>query len=217
MENLIIIIPAYNPNAELIKILEGLVDSYNVIVVNDGSGSKCDEIFNKISNKVKIIKHDQNRGKGQAIKTGLKYYRDNFSNQLGVVLADADGQHSIEDIKKVSKKLTETSELIFGVRDISKMPLKSKVGNYFMKFIINSKYKVNIKDTQTGLRGIPDKYIDEIISLYGNRYEYETNMLEYLLKKQYLINQIKIKTIYSKDIKSKFRIFRDSTQIISVL
>ena len=77
MPKVSVIVPVYNVEKYVLRCLSSLenqtLQDIEIIVVNDGSGSKCDEIFNKISNKVKIIKHDQNRGKGKARKTGLKY------------------------------------------------------------------------------------------------------------------------------------------------
>ena len=92
--------------------------------------------------------------------------------------------------------------------------LKNKIGNYIIKTIINKKYKSNILDTQTGLRGIPNKYVNELINVNGERFEYETKMLEYILKNKYKVNQIYIDTIYKKNIKSKFKTFKDSLEII---
>lgn len=214
MEKIVIIIPAYNPDRQLVNIIESLMGRYQIIVINDGSKSECNAIFDIIKDKAEILCHEKNEGKGKAIKTALHYYRNNCKNKAGVVLADADGQHSVEDIERVAKKLEETSEIILGVRNISKMPLKSKIGNCFMKLMINSKYKVNIGDTQTGLRGIPDKYVDEIAGLNGDRFEYETNMLKYVLKKQYSISQVEIETIYLNKIKSNFKIFKDSANVL---
>ena len=213
MKKVVIIIPAYNPSNELIEIVKGL-EKYEIVVINDGSKEEYNDVFNAIKSRTKIIKHKENRGKGQAIKTALAYYSKIYEDKVGIVLADADGQHAIKDIKNIANELEKTLEVVIGVRRIDKMPLKNKIGNYIIKTIINKKYKSNILDTQTGLRGIPNKYVNELINVNGERFEYETKMLEYILKNKYKVNQIYIYTIYKKNIKSKFKTFKDSLEII---
>lgn len=214
MKDIVIILPAYNPKEQLIKIVNELKNSYEIIVIDDGSNESNQNIFKEIEQNVKILKHDKNYGKGKAIKTGMEHYLKEYKDKKGIVLADVDGQHSIESIVKTAEELEKENNIILGVRDISKMPIKSKLGNIFIQKILKAKYKIRIEDTQTGLRGIPNRYIQEMMQIGGNRFEYETKMLEYILKNQYKIKQVKIETIYSKKIKSNYATIKDSIQIL---
>lgn len=115
-----ILIPAYEPSSKFVKLVDELknLTSTEIIVINDGSGNNYDEVFSEIAKRdIKILKHNENKGKGEAIKTGIKYLKEINENE-GCVLADCDGQHTPKDILKVMKKLKENNvDMVLGVRN----------------------------------------------------------------------------------------------------
>lgn len=214
--DIVIIIPAYNPDEKLInvvnKILECGIDK--IIIVNDGS--KKQDIFNKIKDRVKILTHQENKGKGQALKTAFQYCVNNESNIIGVITVDADGQHDIKDVKKLYTILNDT--IILGTRNFDKAPFFSKIGNEFINRKIEQKTNIKVKDSQTGLRAIPAKYLEDFIKIEGSRYEYETNMLLYCIKNKIPIEECDINTIYIDENKgSNFKKISDSISVYNVL
>ena len=102
-----ILIPAYEPNNKLIKLIEKLQEETNavqIVVVDDGSGIKYQHIFNEVENKdVKILVHKQNMGKGEAIKTGIKYIKEIETE--GIVTADCDRSTYTKGYIKCTKKI----------------------------------------------------------------------------------------------------------------
>ena len=217
-ENIVILIPAYNPTKDLIKLTNELINkNFNVVVVNDGSNNADNNtIFNKLNDKINLIVHDTNKGKGQALKTGFKYIIENITHCNGVVTADADGQHLTKDIVNIAKKLnSDYNSLILGSRKQDKnMLLKSRIGNSITRMIFKLATKVDVYDTQTGLRGIPYKYLENFMQIPGDRYEYETNMLLYCTKNKIHIEELTIETIYIDGNKaSSFNIIKDSIKI----
>ena len=121
INNKVIIIPTLNPNEKLIAYIEDLLRYFqNIILVNDGSSKESDDIFCKIQNislevsgknKIVILKHAVNLGKGRALKTAINYYlthmNDTFLGCEGVITVDSDGQHTVKDVKKISEALEE--------------------------------------------------------------------------------------------------------------
>lgn len=217
----IVVIPAYNPDEKLIKTIREIkaFDIAEIIVVNDGSSKKSDIIFEKIKNEVTILTHTKNTGKGAAIKTALKYIKQN--NIKGkILIMDADGQHKIQDgIKLLNTLNLNERELVLGVRNFKeKIPLRSKIGNIITKYSFKLFSGKWIKDTQTGLRAFGTNLIDELINIEGNRYEYETNMLIQCIKNNVQIKEVDIETIYiDKNSSSHFRAVADSIRIYSTL
>ena len=219
MEN-IILIPAYNPDDKLIKLIENLIDlKLKIVLVNDGSEKIYDYIFYFIKNeyKVNVINHEKNKGKGMAIKTGIKYIMDNYYDCTGIITADSDGQHLPKDIEKISNSIIKNpNSLILGTRDFnqSNIPIKSRLGNKITSFIFYLSTHKKCKDTQTGLRGIPRKLFDKCLNIPGERYEYEMNMLM-----QFAINNINfiyenIDTVYiNRNKSSHFHPIKDSIKI----
>ena len=210
----IILIPAYEPDEKLIELLKTINEKkYDIIIVDDGSGEKYQKIFKACSNKAKIISYKQNLGKGHALKTGLKYIKDTYQNNYTIVTMDSDGQHKIEDATKILNKASENPyKLILGmrIRD-KKVPLRSKIGNTITKEIYKITTGVKVYDTQTGLRAFTDKLTDFFLSIEGERFEYEMNILLECAKNKIEIEEIPIQTIYIENNKhSHFNTIKDS-------
>ena len=108
MEDIVILIPAYKPEKEImVKFLDELTKKFkNIVIVNDGSGAEFDDFFASLKNQgLDVVHHEVNKGKGRAIKTGFDYILNKYSNALGTITADCDGQHTVEDITKCAEEL----------------------------------------------------------------------------------------------------------------
>lgn len=220
-KDIAIIIPAYNPSYMLKEILEILKKNEyeKIVVVNDGSINE--EIFKEIEKQVILLKHEKNLGKGNALKTGFEYCLKNMENLKGVITVDADGQHLIQDINNIYEKFLKNLDcLVLGSRDFDKenIPLRSLIGNKIIRYIFKKKTKIAINDTQTGLRAIPFRFLEDFNEIKGERFEYEINMLLYATKNKIGILEQPIETIYINENKmSNFRTLKDSLKIISRL
>lgn len=225
--NVVMLIPSLNPNETTIRYIDELIDKgfSNIIIVNDGSKNQFNKYFDVISRRPQciVLKHAVNLGKGRAIKTGLNYFLNNYesSDMIGVVTADADGQHSAEDTLKVAKSLEENKgSLILGTRDFDEVnvPFKSRNGNRITTFIFGLLYSKRINDTQTGLRGIPYSFIENCIKLTGERFEYEIGMLISAVRSKINIIEVKIQTIYfDSNRETHFDAIFDSLKIYSLI
>ena len=214
--NKIILIPTYEPDNKLIELLK-TIKEYNIIVVNDGSSNEYDSIFEEAKKYANVLSYDNNHGKGYALKYGLKYIKYNYKNYI-VTTMDGDGQHTISDANKLIDYISEhKEELALGKREWDKnTPLRSRIGNTLTRFIFNKLTKLEIYDTQTGLRSFSNELIDYMLSINGERYEYEMNVLLNLKNNNIKYKEINIQTIYIDDnkgshystIKDSFRIYK---------
>ncbi len=219
MQNTIIIIPAYQPTNKLITLLEELKENKfdNIVIIDDGSDASCSSVLTEAKELgCFIIRHQKNKGKGVALKTGFKFAIDNLDIKHGFITADADGQHKICDIIKVTNALkSNPNSLILGTRDFEakNVPFKSYFGNKITSRAFKVGTGVSCKDTQTGLRGIPTNLIETALKTEGLRYEYEYNFLEEAVKLTDIYS-VKIETVYfDNNEQSHFRPFRDSVLI----
>lgn len=219
--NICAIIPSLDPDEKLLEVVAALKEKAfaHIIVVDDGSSDK--HYFDIISDDCDVLHHAKNLGKGRAIKTALNYYLNNYSHEcLGVVLADSDNQHDIEDIYACASEILNSGQLVLGTRNFSLegIPLKSRLGNKITAFIFRSLCGLNISDTQTGLRALSNECVMLFLDTPGERFEYETNMLLDAKKHGIEIKQVPIKTIYlEKNKKSHFNPLLDSISIYKVL
>ena len=215
-KNIVILIPAYNPTKDLISLTDELIkNKFTVVVVNDGSNNQTKKTFKKLNKNVILLKHKENMGKGQALKTGFKYILENIKCQ-GVITADADGQHLFCDIVNIANYMEiDLSSVVLGIRLQNKeMLLKSRLGNSITRMVFKVATGKKVYDTQTGLRGIPFKYLQDFINIEGQRYEYEINMLLYCARNNIAFKEIKIHTVYIDNNKaSSFNAVRDSFKI----
>lgn len=219
-----IIIPAYEPDETLITTVHGLIEVgfRDILVVNDGSKESCDAVFHTIAEipECTLLCHEVNKGKGAALKTAFAYVLEKRPDTSCVVTADADGQHLVEDIEAVSETAVKNQAVVLGTRNFAQadVPARSQMGNRITCGVFRLFFGMKLKDTQTGLRAIPTRYLQDIIQAAGDRYEYETNMLLMINKMKIPYEQVDITTVYVEENKSShFRAVRDSIRIYGLI
>lgn len=219
-KELVIVIPAYEPNhllVDLIFKLNQYFDDCQILVVNDGS-THADNVFTQISShkNVTIINHEINKGKGAALKTAFKYIKEQDNKHQVIVTADADGQHKPEDIFKVASYYQQVSSgVVLGSRKFEdKVPFRSRFGNEATKFLYRLCNRKSLHDNQTGLRAFGSDLLEFMIEIPGDRYEYEMNMLMECSRQEVKINEVSIATVYiNNNESSHFHPVRDFLKI----
>ena len=218
----VILIPAYQPDDKLTAFARELKDAgLEALIVDDGSDpAKCGAHFAACEELgYTVVHHEQNRGKGAALRTGLAAIAERFPDTRWVITADSDGQHTLESLKKVADACRENPEaLVIGgrFRDKGSIPFRSRLGNSFTRGIFKLATGLSIHDTQTGLRGIPAYSIPDMLGLKGDRYEYEMNMLLALKGWGMPFVEVPIETIYiDNNAGSHFHPVRDSLRVLS--
>lgn len=213
---ILVLIPAYEPGESLLELLDELKEQtdYKLLLVNDGSGKASEEIFQKAGEKGCIVlQHDRNRGKGAALKTGFAFIRDELRNIRIIVTADCDGQHTVKDIVRVAESVKEDErELVLGSRTFQgEVPKKSRIGNTVSRKVFTLFTGLQVWDTQTGLRGFPAALLPWLLSIPGERFEYEQNMLFDCRRQECKIREIAIETVYENENRgTHFHPVRDS-------
>ena len=157
-------IPAYNEEKNIASIIIKLKDIADTIIVcNDGSSDSTSEIAKKLG--AIVIDHPKNLGYGAGINSILKKSKELNSEIL--VTFDADGQHRIEDIKKVSKPIENNSaDIVIGSRFLDeakeKIPSYRKLGINIITKVTNSTLKEKITDSQSGFRAYSKNVISKL-------------------------------------------------------
>ena len=218
LDNIAVLIPALDPDHKLVDLVRELnqIGLVNVVVIDDGSDASAQSVFAQVHTyQANVFRHEDNRGKGAALKTGIEYIKKNQPHTIGIVTADADGQHRPNDILKVAEALAVNDTIVLGTRDLSRaeVPITSKIGNLFSAIYYKMKTGKSLKDTQTGLRGIPAKHFDFALKVEGDRYDYEMRFLEQMNESNINYRTVDIETIYEKDRVTHFRTVSDSKTI----
>ena len=154
-------IPAYNEEKNIAKIIVKLKKiADKIIVCNDGSTDLTSEIAENLG--AIVINHTKNRGYGSGIKSILEKSKEIGSEVL--VTFDGDGQHRVEDIKKIIEPIEKNEiDLVIGSRFLNEeqeIPQYRKLGIKLITKITNANLKEKITDSQSGFRA----YSKEVIS-----------------------------------------------------
>lgn len=213
----IALIPAYEPEFFLLTFLPQVREAgFEIILIDDGSGAEYAPLFEKARTYATVLTHEINRGKGAALKTGLSYIFMRHTDNCVVVTIDADGQHRIEDALAVCELASQNPDsLVLGSREFTEeIPLRSRFGNSLTRFIFRMSTGISVRDTQTGLRAFSYSQLPLLMSIDGDRYEYEMNMLlEYARRKTPILEHT-IETIYiNNNESSHFNPLKDSLRI----
>ena len=202
LDKIAAVIPAYAEEKHIGDVVRRTRDKIdNVLVVDDGSNDKTAERAREAG--AEVIVHPQNRGKGEAIKTGLRHWLDRQFDWIFIL--DADGQHRPEEIERFVSAAGSASKpkLILGNRmnDISSMPFVRRAVNRYMSKKISRVCRQDIPDTQCGFRMLHRQLIPDLLD-GADRFEYETEMLIIASRKGFRIDSVPISTVYSDEVSS---------------
>jgi len=203
------VIPAYQDEKHIGDIVRRVRQRLDhVLVIDDGSNDQTAQRAREAG--AEVIVHDQNRGKGDAIKTGLGHWLDR--EVTWVSLLDSDGQHLPEEIDRFIAAAASATQPSFFIgnrmSDVAAMPFIRRVVNCYMSRRISRLCGQKIPDTQCGFRMLDRQLIPELLG-GGDRYDYETEVLIIASRKGYRIESVPITTVYSDQV-SKIRPVRDA-------
>ncbi len=156
-----IVIPAYDEEKGLPTLLDNVFRSVDgiceVIVVDDGSRDRTSEVACAFT-KCSVIKHEANRGKGEALKTGVRHAKGDY-----VIFIDADNTYPAKAISQIADNL-EFSDIVYGARSLGRyrIPLFNRLGNMIFQSMIKYIYGFPGSDYSTGLYGIKKTYLESM-------------------------------------------------------
>ena len=199
--NVAAVIPAYLEEKHIGDVVRRTLKQLaNVVVVDDGSNDRTAEQAK--NGGADVIIHEQNRGKGESIKSGFRYWLDHGATY--VVILDGDGQHLPEEIERfLAAAASGIGELLIGTRmnDVREMPFVRRAVNRYMSRKISRACGQDIPDTQCGFRLVHRSIIPSLLG-GTERFDYETEMLILASRAGCRIASVPISTVYSDEVSS---------------
>lgn len=206
-----VIIPAYNEKdtiLEIINLVKAVKISKEIIIIDDFSKDGTREILKKIKDKeIKVLFHDKNYGKGQAIRTGISHVTGNI-----VIIQDADLEYDPQDYPKLIKPIIEgKAKVVYGTRFPRKRDKWFPLFHYFslsnpyylankiLTIAADILYFTNITDEPTCYK-VFDAEVLKNLNLKCNRFEFCPEATAKARKKGYKIYEVPIR-YYPRSIK----------------
>jgi glycosyltransferase involved in cell wall biosynthesis len=186
----------------------------HVFVVDDGSGDRTAE--EAASAGANVLRHETNRGKGEALNTGFAYAREQGFEF--VITMDGDGQHAPADIPEFLEAYKNLSApVLVGTRmqNTASMPLVRRATNRFMSWLLSRMMGQRVPDTQCGYRLYRTDVLTSMPSM-SQHFAAESEILLDLAANGVRIGSVPITVIYG-DEQSKIHAFRDTVRFFSML
>ncbi len=213
--NCCVIIPTYNNQQTISEVITDVLKFTNdIIIVNDGATDKTPEILKQYSS-LQIISYFPNRGKGIALRTGIKAAQEKGDRYA--ITIDSDGQHFADDISVFIDTIEqEPDSLLVGARNLNQenMPKKNTFGNKFSNFWFALFTGKNLPDTQSGYRLYPIQKMKDL-RYFTSKYEFEIEVSVKAAWRGIPVLSVPINVFYAEGEKriSHFRPWKDFTRI----
>ena len=214
MQNISVIIPAYNEAENIGLVFEGLKNyiqaGSEVIIVDDSSTDDTAGISLKYG--VKVIKHPYRMGNGACIISGIREANGDI-----LVFMDADGQHNPMDIDILLKYMPEF-DMVVGARDKASFPIfHRKLANKFYNMFASYVTRFKVEDLTSGFRAVKKGIAKKFLYLLPNNFSYPTTLTLAALRTGRPVKYISIKAVNRKKGKSKINIISDGVRFLLII
>ena len=204
------LIPAFNEAAAISAVVEGVRPFVErVLVVDDGSSDGTADRARAAG--AEVVRHDENRGKGHAVRTGLAgVFAGGFTH---VLMLDGDMQHLPQEARLLLAEAERSgADVVIGERmfDRSRMPASRYHANRLGSRALSWFVGVPVRDTQCGFRVFRVDML-RTFALHATGYEIETEMLVKVRRRGGRIATVPVSAVYAGQ-KSKLRPLPDTTR-----
>jgi glycosyltransferase involved in cell wall biosynthesis len=191
-----VIIPVYNEVGnikEILKRVKSTQKASEIVVVDDGSQDGTRDILSKLDgvDKVRVILHEKNQGKGAAVRTGL----DAATGDI-LLIQDADLEYDPRDYPVLLQPIEEgLADVVYGSRFLGGPRRVAMywhmVANKLLTFMTNILYNTILSDMETGYKVFRRKVVEGMV-LRSKRFDFEPEFTAKVLKRHYRIFEVPI-------------------------
>jgi glycosyltransferase involved in cell wall biosynthesis len=190
------LIPAYNEQDHIERVVAGAMRFLPVVVVDDGSRDRTVELAEAAG--ATVLRQIPNQGKGAALRRGFQYALE--QGFAAVITLDADGQHDWNEIPAFVEAFQEAhAEMIIGERDFSRMPLVRRFANTTGRYLFSWALGQKVNDNQSGYRLIARQLMEKMLDSTQNGFEFEVEMIVRCVLCGYPMQGVPIRTIYADE------------------
>lgn len=194
MDNVFVIVPAFNEEKTIKDCIERIKKYHNkIIVVDDGSNDKTPEILQSIP-EIHVIDQNRNGGKGFSMRVGAEYAWKQGAE--AIIFMDADNQHDPKHISAFIELLSKKNDIVLGIRVLrAHIPFYRKLGSDCMSFLMRHLFGIDLPDMICGFRAFSRKGYN-LVKWKSNGYGVELETLARIGKMKLSYKTVVVDTIY---------------------
>lgn len=179
-EGVSIVVPVYNEEGGIGSLIEQVSSemarsgvAFELLVVDDGSTDRTRDRIQVHAEKVRLLSHEENRGYGAALKTGIHAARFPI-----VLIIDADGTYPTAEIPRLLHALQPGVEMVVGARTGSdvRIPLVRKPAKWVLRRLAEHLSERTIPDLNSGLRAFRRAAAHPYLHLLPSRFSFTTTL-----------------------------------------
>jgi glycosyltransferase involved in cell wall biosynthesis len=211
-----IIVPVYREEKGISRVVEGLIRvmdglgrSYEVLVVDDGSGDRTADRAREAG--ARVISHPYRIGNGAAVKTGIRNSRGSL-----LVMLDGDGQHDPADVPRLLEEIGPYDMVVGARTSESRTSVHRDLANWIYNWFATYMCGLRIRDLTSGFRAIKSKIARQYVYLLPNTFSYPTTITLALVRSGHSLTYVPIRTALRVG-RSKLRPLRDGTRFFLII
>ncbi len=217
MKSISVVIPVYNEESGIGPVVDEIHDAlgkldleYEIIVIDDGSTDGSREILE--TKKVRLLRHQANRGYGACLKDGIKAAR--FER---VLITDGDGTYPVEAIPSLLRE-AESSDMVVGARTGAKVaiPFHRRLPKWLLKKMADYLSGMKIPDLNSGLRIFTRSAALQFINILPDGFSFTTTITLAFLSNSYSVHYLPIDYHHRRG-RSKFRPLQDTFNLLTLI
>ncbi len=192
------LVPAFNEEKNIREVIVHLKKHphLDIIVVDDGSQDKTAEIAKSMG--AVVLKHNTNKGKGEALRTGFDYILKNHPQANYIVIIDADMQYDPRESPRLLSILENgQADVATGMRRSQDVPYANRMGNFVWRIVFNILFGTRLRDTNCGYMALNRKSLGKIKNIHGG-YIIENSILADCVRNKLKIKQVPVSVKYGK-------------------
>jgi glycosyltransferase involved in cell wall biosynthesis len=210
-----VVIPAFEAARTVASVVTdvqaALAPGTAVFVVDDGSTDGTGDVARAAG--AIVLTHEHNRGKGVALRTGLRAAAD--EGFRAAVSIDADGQHPADEAARIASEVPDLAALVLGVRDLASAgaPRANRISNAISNGFLSAFSRTRLADTQCGLRRYP---LPRALELGGRDrgYAFEAEIILLAIAAGVRVVEVPVRVLYPADRTTHFHSVRDPARVV---
>lgn len=209
-----VLVPVYNEEVNLETLLTRLLAvnlDKEIVAVDDCSQDRTPEILQKFADRVIIVRHERNQGKGAGIRTALARATGEY-----VIIQDADNELDPNDIPRLLEPIQQgKAQVVYGARNLRVQSWSNFLGNTILTGVTNLLFGTHISDMETCYKLMPTQVMRSL-NLRANSFDIEPEITAKLARAGHCIAEVPI-SYYPRVQDKKMRPLREGVRAVRAL